>query len=164
MTATRDPVSVWFDGAARRLLVRAYANRDQWVGVYVAPPSIRQRASAAQLGIWDLGERDRWGEVRWIRAYKRSVYWNLRYYGRSGRIDFSERRAASGYNAPFAASLEWETGRLVRLAGWPTRRRAVRVRLHDGGAAARSAVESSPARDSWVRSGAQSRVEDRDWG
>lgn len=165
MPATRDPISTWFDGAARRLLVRAYANREQWVGIFVSPPSPGQRITAAtEYGIWNLYERDRWGETRWVRAYKRSVYWHLRYYGRADHIDFTSRRAAAGHKEPFAASLEWETapGRVMR-SGWPTRRWAVRVRLHPAGAAAVAAVEKLPARERWVSTGRASSELDRDW-
>ena len=162
--ATRDPLSVLFDPAARRLLERAYANRGSWTGVFVAQPTVRQRAYAASLGIFDLRERDRWGEPRWVRAFKRSTYWNLRYYGRSDRIDFSERRAAAGYNSPFAVSLIWDTGQLILRKGWPSRRWAVRVMLEDGGSAARAAVERGRSPEPrWVGTSRQSGLADRDW-
>lgn len=165
MPYSRDPLSEWFDPAARRLLVRAYANRDGWTGVYVGQPSVRQRAAAARLGFWDLYERDRWGEVRWVRAFKRSVYHNLYYYGRAGHVDFTQRRAGAGYaggsKAPYAASMEWETGQLVQLKGWPSRRWAVRVKLQDGGTPAHNA--GARAKDRWVGTELQSTPADRDW-
>jgi hypothetical protein len=161
---SRDPVSELFDPAARRLLTRAYDARGQWTGVFVAPPTPRQRAwAAAELGIYDLSERDRWGEVRWVRGLKRSVYWNLRYYGRPTRIDFSEQRAGAGARTPFAAALEWQTGARVLKAGWPSRRWAVRIRIRPGGHAAVRAVEQGPARQRWVGSSLQSTQADRDW-
>jgi len=164
MTATRDPLSELFDPAARRLLERAYANRGQWTGVYIALPSVSQRAYAASLGIWDLRYRDRWGEPRWVRAFKRSAYWNLRYYGRSGHVDFSVRRAAAGASSPFAAAMIWETGRLVLKSGWPQRRYAVRVKITDGGRPAVRAVESGGSESPrWVDTPRQSTLADRDW-
>ncbi|HTX65633.1 MAG TPA: hypothetical protein VMD31_07660, partial [Opitutaceae bacterium] len=63
MGAQRDPVSTWFDAAARQLLERAYANQGQWTGQYLAPPSPRARARLALYGA-DPYARDRWGEVR----------------------------------------------------------------------------------------------------
>jgi hypothetical protein len=162
MTLTRDPISEWFDGPARRLLERAYANRDGWTGVYLSQPSARQRAAAGwSHGIWDLGERDRWGEVRWVRAFKRSVYYQLGWYGRSGHVDFSEKRLAGP--RPFAASLQWETGNLVMRAGWPASKWAIRVSLHDGGAAAARAAGRLPAAKRWQESGGRSTASDRDW-
>lgn len=162
MPADRDPISKWFDPAARRLLTRAYASPGAWVGVFVAPPSPRQRAMAAlEHGIWNLGELDR-GEPRWIRAFKRSAYWHLRYYGRAGSIDFSQRRAAAGYDAQFAASLEWQTGKRVMRSGWPTRRWAVRVRLHTASAAAAWGAQDRAARGKWADG--MARLDQRDWG
>jgi hypothetical protein len=156
---TRDPLSVWFDPAARRLIRRAYARRGQWVGVYLAPPTIEQRARAATLGIWDLYERDRWGEQRWVRAYKRAVYWQLRMHGWHDAPRFSETRAS-----PWAAvALEWQTGRRVTRANWAGRRWAIRVRLHDGGQAAARAAAAKPAADQWIGTARQSGVDDHDW-
>lgn len=155
----RDPLSEWFDTAARRLIRRAYANRGQWVGVYLAPPTVLQRAYAARLGIYDLYERDRWGEQRWVRAYKRSVYYNLKKHGFSDAPRWDQTRVSAWP----AVALEWQTGKRVILKGWPTRRWAIRVRLHDGGSAARRAAERKPASEQWVGTGRQSTIDDRDW-
>lgn len=155
----RDPLSEWFDTPARRLIRRAYANRGQWVGVYLAPPTITQRAYAARLGIYDLYERDRWGEQRWVRAYKRSVYWQLKKHGYSDAFRPGEYRAS-----PWpAVALEWQTGRRVTRANWPGRRWAIRVRLHDGGSAASRAARAKPAAERWVGTGRQSTIDDHDW-
>jgi len=157
MVATRDPLSEWFDPAARRLIERAYAHRETWCGVYLAPPTLTQRAYAARLGIYDLGERDRWGEQRWVRAYKRAVYYQLKKHGFADGFRPDVFRAS-----PWpGVALEWETGKRVLKAGWPTRRWAIRVRLHKGGGAARRAAERKG--DTWVGTGRQSTIEDHDW-
>lgn len=159
MAATRDPLSEWFDTAARRLIRRAYNRRGQWVGVYLAPPTVLQRAYAARLGIYDLYERDRWGEQRWVRAYKRSVYWNLKKHGFHDEPRWNQFRASAWP----AVALEWQTGNRVQRAGWPTRRWAIRVRLHDGGSAARRAAEAKPASEQWIGTSRQSTADDHDW-
>jgi hypothetical protein len=157
MVATRDPLSEWFDPAARRLITRAYGRRGEWTGVFLAPPSITQRAYAARIGIYDLYERDRWGEQRWVRAFKRSVYYQLKKHGYAEAPRWGETRI-SGWPA---VALEWETGQRVMRAGWPQRRWAIRVRLHDGGSAASRAGRAKS--DSWVGTGRQSTVDDHDW-
>ena len=159
MPTGRDPLSEWFDSAARRLIQRAYDNRGQWTGVYLAPPSPLQRAAAARLGIWDLGERDRWGEVRWVRAYKRSVYYQLKKHGWHDAPRWDDTRVSAWP----AVALEWETGRRVLKSGWPSRRWAIRVRLHDGGAAASRAARSKPGREQWAGTARQSTGADHDW-
>lgn len=157
--ATRDPLSEWFDTPARRLIRRAYARRGQWTGVYLAPPTITQRAYAARLGIYDLYERDRWGEQRWVRAYKRAVYYQLKKHGYADGFRPDQFRAS-----PWpAVALEWQTGRRVLRSGWPSRRWAIRVRLHDGGASARRAALAKPASERWVGTGRQSTADDHDW-
>ena len=155
--ATRDPLSVWFDPAARRLIRRAYDRRGQWTGVYLAPPTITQRAYAARIGIYDLYERDRWGEQRWVRAYKRSVYYQLKKHGYADGPRWGEERL-SGWPA---VALEWQTGQRVARANWAGRRWAIRVRLHPGGSAASRAGRGKS--DSWVGTGRQSTVDDHDW-
>lgn len=146
MPRRRDPLSEWFDSAAARLVARAYANRGQWTGVYLSQPSVRQRAAAAMIGEWDLFERDRWGEVRWVRAYKRSVFWNHKQYGYAGEFRLGQPRASDHSGT----SLEWQTGQLVMKSGWPSRRWAIRVCVHPGGWAATEAARSIPASKRWV--------------
>jgi hypothetical protein len=155
--ATRDPLSVWFDPAARRLIRRAYDRRGQWTGVYLAPPTITQRAYAARIGIYDLYERDRWGEQRWVRAYKRSVYYQLKKHGYADGPRWGEERL-SGWPA---VALEWQTGQRVARANWTGRRWAIRVKLHPGGSSASKAGKAKS--DSWVGTGRQSTVDDHDW-
>jgi hypothetical protein len=173
----RDPLSVWFDPAARRLLERAYRSKGEWTGVYLAPPSIAQRARAAVEGeAGDLTrERDRWGEVRWVRAFKRATFWQLNHYGsRNGLRGLggepnavgTAKTGGGGWAAP--VRLEWDTGQRVRLAGWPTRRWAIRVRIHGGGAATSRAGLARPERERWIGddgrpTSRQSTIADQPW-
>jgi hypothetical protein len=147
----RDPVSVWFDAAAVRYLERAYARPGEWVGIYLAPPTVTQRGRLAFLVPgYDPGERDKWGEYRWVRAFKRAVYFQLKHYGYSDGMRPGQER-----NSPWPAkSLEWETGKRVLKAGWPARRWAIRVRLHPTGAAAsKAAREKIPDSKRWIIGG-----------
>jgi hypothetical protein len=143
----RDPVSTWFDGPARRLIARAYLVKGEWAGVYVAPPGPAQWAQLGLLGINPF-EKDRWGEVRWIRGFKRAVFHELNWYGGVTELRPVPNTGAGthGWHAPVRG--QWETGALVRKAGWPTRRRAVRFRIHSGGA--RTSEIGKQARDRWV--------------
>lgn len=152
--AQRDPVSVWFDEAARRYLERAYEHQGQWAGQYLAPPSPRAVARLALMGVNPYG-RDRWGEVRWVRAYKRAVYFQLKKHGTRTGMNYAEVRTS-----PWPArSLEWQTGARVQKAGWPQRRWAIRIRVHPTGAAAsKAAREKTPERQRWIVNG---RVTDR---
>src|SRR5262252_9859320 len=121
----RDPVSVWFDAAAVRLVTRAYEADGEWASVYVAPPTLAQRARLAGMGIWDPFERDRWGEVRWVRGFKRSVFHLVNHYGGTRELREVPNTGAGtpGWHAP--VRVQWETGKRVRKPGWPTRRWAV---------------------------------------
>lgn len=159
MPATRDPLSEWFDGAARKLITRAYKRRGEWVGVYLAPPTLDQRARAAMLGIYDLYERDRWGEVRWVRAFKRAVYYQLKQHGWSDAPRWDQERVSEWP----AVALEWETGKRVTRRNWLDRRWAIRVRLHDGGPAARRAAQAKAAGQQWEGTDRQSTMNDHDW-
>jgi hypothetical protein len=121
----RDPLSEWFDGAASDWLARAYRTPGKWVTVYLAPPSKTRRALARTMGEPDLDKRDRWGEIRWVRAYKRAVYWNHKNYGYAESFRPGEARAAD----TAATGLRWETLGLLRKAGWPTRRRELAIMI-----------------------------------
>ncbi len=158
----RDPVSAWFDPAARRLLERAYAAQGEWAGQYLAPPSPRALAHLALIGVNPYG-RDRWGEVRWVRAYKRAVYYQLKLYGTRDGMNYAQQRVSKWP----ARSLEWQTGARVLRAGWPQRRWAIRIRIHPTGAAATRAARSIPASRRWMVNGRptarQSTPADRDY-
>lgn len=154
----RDPVSEQFDAAARRLLVRAYANQGDWTGTYLAQPSPLWRAWGLAHGI-DLSARDRWGEIRWVRGFKRSVYWNLAWYGYAGQLGSAPRIGKGDGKA-----LVWQTGKLVRKAGWPARRWAIRVRLEPGGRAAEAHARALPQTQRYTEDpDLQSTLADRDW-
>jgi hypothetical protein len=146
MQDQRDPVSKWFDAAALRYLERVYAAGGEWTGIYLAPPAAAQRARLEAAGI-DPMERDRWGEYRWVRAFKRAVYFNLKKYGYADGMRPGVMRASAWP----AKSLEWETGKRVMRAGWPARRWAIRARLHPTGEPARkAAAEKVPDRLRWI--------------
>jgi hypothetical protein len=160
----RDPVSEWFDAPSRALLHRVYARQGEWVGQYLAPPSARARARLALLGI-DPWERDRWGEVRWVRAFKRSVYFNLKKHGYADGMHYGRERLSDWPTK----SLEWQTGARVRKQGWPQARWAIRLRLHPTGASAHRAALVIPDRDRWIdkptgrANERQSTTADREW-
>jgi hypothetical protein len=158
MQFERDPVSEQFDAAARRLLRRAYDNAGDWTGTYLAQPSPLWRAWALAHGI-NLNKRDRWGEVRWVRAFKRSVYWNLAWYGYAGQLGDAPRIGKGDGKA-----LRWQTGKLVYKTGWPARRWAIRVMVVPGGLAAEHHARQLPARKRYTEDPElQSKLEDRDW-
>ena len=164
MQDQRDPVSKWFDASAVDFLARAYRDQGQWVSQYLAPPSRRARGALAVMGE-DWQARDRWGEVRWVRAFKRSVYYQLRVHGYAGELRLGESRVS-----PWPGmSLEWETGRRVTKPGWPQARWAIRIRLHPTGAAANRAARKIPGDQRWIDPATgratelQSTLADRPW-
>ena len=130
----RDPLSVRFDPSARRLVERAYAVKGSWAGDFVPPPGPRARLWMAAHGIYSPYERDRWGEIRWLRAYKRSVYHLVNWYGGTTglRGERNSGAGSEGWHAP--VRVEWETGVRVR-EGVHAGRWAVRIRIHPGGRA-----------------------------
>lgn len=136
----RDPVSEWFDRAAEQWLERAYRRPGKWEPTYLAPPSAARRAQAHLMGE-DLDKRDRWGELRWVRAFKRAVYNAHKLYGYAADFRPGDARASDAG----ATALRWETGGLLRKSGWPTRRRELRIMIVPGGAAADAAVARVPA-------------------
>jgi hypothetical protein len=134
---TRDPVALWFDRVAIDFLRRGYAHPHRETVLYVPPPSRARREEARTMyDIPDLDARDRWGETRWIRALKRSVYWNHKEFGYAEEFRPGDPRVSDAAGT----SLKWKTGTLIRKAGWPTRRRLVSIWVVDGGDAAIAAV------------------------
>lgn len=92
MGYVRDPVSVLFDGPARRLLDRAYANRGEWVQTRLADPGLRARTFAVEKGI-DLDGPDRPSvsggarldaKTRWARGFVRALMYQHRWYSVPG--------------------------------------------------------------------------------
>ena len=129
----RDPVSVAMDPAARRFLAAARARPGAWAYTWLGLPSGRWYAWAALHGI-ALMARDRWGERRWVRGFKRAVYYHARRDG---------------------VSLQWET----LQSGWKGTR--IRIRVLTPGQLARSAARR---RGSYVTDpGLRSTQADHDW-
>jgi len=152
MTFARDPLSVRFDGRAAAFVRRAYERKGEWVTDFVPPPGPRARAWMALHGIFRPYERDRWGEIRWIRAYKRSVYHLVSYHGgvRGLRAEVNAGAGSAGWHAP--VRVEWQTGIRAERPEWTAARWAVRIRLHPAGAATsriglRNAVRAG---DNWM--------------
>jgi hypothetical protein len=73
-----DPVSVAFEATARRLLERAYAQRNTWISVRLADPTIRQATRFAAMGVGDLLGPDpvkgNLARTRWARGLVRALY------------------------------------------------------------------------------------------
>jgi len=163
--SVRDPVSVSFDAAARRLLARAYASPGQWVSVWLPDPTVRQRTAMAAAGVTsDLTGPDRPtasggrsggldARTRWARGFVRALYYQHRWYSPArGEGWRSQRRTAPrsagglrievGRHVP--ASPQWDPARPA--GGFPPRRR-VRVQLARGGQAKDRAVARLSDRD-----------------
>jgi hypothetical protein len=159
-------VSEWFDAPARRLITRAYAVKGDWAGVYLAPPTREQRRHLEAIGVFDPYQRDRWGEVRWVRGFKRAVFHNLNWYGGVAELRARPNTGAGthGWHAPVRG--QWETGAMIRKSGWPTRRWALRFAIHPGGPATSSIGQDEPRR--WIDDEGhpgfrQSTAADHDW-
>ena len=168
MAYRRDPLSVRFDGKAVRLIGRAYGVRGEWAGDFLPPPGPRALAWMGWAGI-NPWERDRWGELRYIRAYKRSVFWQLQHYGgvRGLRELPNTGSFSGGWHAPVRG--EWQTGVRVRqgehVGDW-----AVRFRIHAGGSKTSRIGRERALRlgDNWIDPDGhptfrQSLPDDRDW-
>lgn len=144
----RDPVSQWWDTAARELLGRAYARPGQWVGTRVADPDPRHHRLAAVHGI-DLNGPDPVdvlpgkgvnARTRWVRGFIRSLYYqHQRYHAAGGTWRAAQRTVPYGSQA-----LKVEVGRRVRARGVIPAGRAVRVKILPGGRAANAAVRKLP--------------------
>jgi hypothetical protein len=143
-----DPVSVAFEATARRLLERAYAQRNSWISVRLADPTIRQRTRFAQMGIGDLlgpdnatatGGKGLDAKTRWARALIRALYrLHKNEYGRRGalRIEVGRHIPASPQFDPANPS-----------AGGLPPARQFRLMIDRGGSAAMRAVRRQPDRD-----------------
>jgi hypothetical protein len=157
----RDPVSVPFDGTARRLLSKAYANRGQWQEIWLPDPSIRQRTRFVGMGINVSGPDPlpKGGgldaKTRWGRAFVRAMYFQHKWYSPTGTGSaFRTDRRLSPRNT---GGLRIEVGRHVPASpqfdpahpergGFPPRRK-VRVQLAAGGKAKTAAVARLSDRD-----------------
>lgn len=149
MPYTRDPLAERFDRPARELIEAAYEVRGDWAGYLLPPPGPRARAWMAARGI-EPYSRDRWGELRFIRAFKRSVYWQVKYYGGLYGLRGSRNTASGGARSHWGAPVrvQWQTGRQVLEPGQLLGAWAVRIRIHDQGAATEAAGYAAP--DRWI--------------
>lgn len=158
MAAGRDPISVQFDAAAARLLRSAYLAQGKWTPMWLTPPDLAWRGWALRNGI-DLSGTDRWGEVRWARAFKRSVYYLHKwYFYETTGLELGRRR-----NVP-------NRSKAIRAWSPPARRDpvtgryAVRIMVVQGGSAAERAVaKKRPARRYTEDDVYRSTLADRDW-
>jgi hypothetical protein len=145
---TRDPLSARFDLPARRLVEEAYEVRGEWAGMILAPPGPRARQWMYAHGI-NPYERDRWGELRFIRSFKRSVFWQVKWYGGLYGLRATANSASGGAESNWGAPVrvQWQTGVQVDTGG-PLKSWAVRIRLHEPGDATRLAGRRDPNR--WI--------------
>lgn len=130
MPYTRDPLSARFDAPARRLIAAAYDDFGEWTGYLLPPPGPKARAWMAARGISPY-ERDRWGELRFVRAFKRSVFWNVKWYGGTDGLRSSRNTASGGYKSNWGAPVRvaWQTGRQVIPEGQLLGSWAVRIKI-----------------------------------
>jgi hypothetical protein len=169
MAYRRDPLSEVLDSWAVGLVQRAYSVRGAWAGGFVPPPGPRARLWMASQGI-NPYEIDRWGELRYIRAHKRSVFWLLNNYGgvTSLRSEKNTGAGSGGWHAPVRG--EWQTGVRVERPEWTAARWAVRFRIHASGSVTSRIGRERSQRlgDNWIDADGkptfrQSTPEDRDY-
>lgn len=129
---TRDPLAQRFDALSRRLIDAAYADKGEWAGFILPPPGPRARIWMTAHGIQPY-QRDRWGELRYVRAFKRSVFWQVKWYGGVTGLRGTRNTASGGAKSHWGAPVrvEWQTGRLVDLPGSYLAGQAVRIRIWD---------------------------------
>ena len=157
MPYTRDPLSVRFDPAARSFLTDAYAaGTGTWVTRFLPPPGPRALAWMRAQGA-EPYERDRWGELRWIRAYKRAVYWQAKWYGGTSGLRASRNTASGGRRSRWGAPVrvEWQTGVRAPAGHAHAGDWAVRIRLHPAGYTTRMIGQENAIRrgDAWIIAG-----------
>jgi len=168
--AERDPISELLDGAARKLLEKAYAQPGQWVTGRLADPTTRQIAWGRERGI-DItgpdnpsvaGGRGLDARSRWGRAFVRALYWNHRNWYGTGNWLSNQYQNTYRTRGPLRA----EIGRHVAAGSGrhATGSRAVRIQLARGGEALERAERRAPRSHWWPDGGPRaSRRELRDW-
>lgn len=143
MPYQRDPLSERFDPPARAWLARAYRVKGDWSGQFLAPPGPAALAWCAARGINPF-ERDKWGELRYVRAFKRAVYYQAKWYG--GVHGFNEARHASPFASP--VRVDWDTGPRVMRTGWNARRWSLQIRIVSAGKEAQAIGRKAQRR--WI--------------
>ena len=139
-----------FDEAAARLLRRAYAKRGEWVGTYVANPSVQWQAWALAHG-WGrlLGPDDAPGgeaRTRWCRAMVRSCHNLNRKFMTSHGLDLADEPRAWGQRPPYV--MLYKVGTVRINPGGVVVGRAFRIMLTSQ-AGARAAAAKIPDAKRW---------------
>ena len=168
MRFTRDPVSVLFDGPARRMLDRAYARDGTWVGGRIPDPTPAHRSYLSGLGI-NPDTRDDVGvtlnaRTRWARGFVRALEYQHRWY--SGAPDGGGWRDRKRARPRQDLGLRIDVGRALgggRQAGTLLRPgRAVRIQVRSG--AKRWVRDNRTSRQRWdLSESARSDASRRDW-
>jgi hypothetical protein len=168
MRFARDPVSELFDGAARRLLARAYARPGVWVAGRIPDPTGAHRSYLSGRGI-DPAARDTAGvtldaRTRWARGFVRALQYQHRWF--SGSPDGGGWRDRKRARPRQDMGLSVQVGRALaggRQAGTLLRPgRAVRIQVRPG--AKRWVRAHLDGDERWdVSESARSDPADRDW-
>lgn len=140
----RDPVSELFDGAARKLLARAYDRPGLWTETRLANPSARHLAWGFAQGINLLGpdpaETLEGSHINarsaWARGFVRAAYYQHRWYYRQGRGLGPMKRVTPNR----VLALRFQVGRMMPPRGVVPAGRVVALQVLPGGQAARRAV------------------------
>lgn len=145
----RDPVSVLFDAAARRLLERAYRSPDKCAATRLADPTSAQRAAVASTYQVDVDAADDAGKgqarTRWGRAFMRSVYYQHRWYYTRG-VKLATTRRTELSTRPLKISI----GRHMPVKGVIPAGRLVVIEVLPGGQAKDRALAAKPASDRYI--------------
>jgi hypothetical protein len=142
----RDPASGLLDGAARRLLARAYDQPGRWVSTRLADPGPQTRQLLAGWGIrWDAPDnasaRNRRGGLnardRWARAMVRALYYQHKWFSGAPGGGWREQQRAE---ARHSGALRVDVGPRMPALGVIPAGRQVRVMLAAGGQRSERAV------------------------
>jgi hypothetical protein len=142
-------VSELFDGAARRLLGRAYKSPDHCAATRLADPTSAQRSAVASSYGVDVLAADDAGKgqarTRWARAFVRALYYQHRwYYTRGAQLGATRRTEVS------PRPLKITIGRHLPVKGVIPAGRLVVVEVLPGGAAKDRALAAKPATDRYI--------------
>lgn len=144
-----------FDGRARTLLMRAYANPGTWQMTRISDPGPRTRAQFRAQGI-DVEARDKGGSAvggrsggrnartRWIRGMVRAVYYQHKWYSGGGTKGWRTNRRTAPRET---GAIRFEVGRHMPAVGLIPAGHAFRLMLDKGGVNADRAVTRLSDRD-----------------